>query len=844
MAQGRPSAPDQNGRLVVPTSLHLHPAATPRAALDEWASYAGRPVAWAHASVETRERRPRVERLLGPTRIADYTEWLEALVVDRSAAASIAALRTLGKCLSSLTLNRRDEEAAKRARIVLTADGALVAPDPHALFARDGSAPSERAVFVDETVISDTGAAKVLADLGIGVVDASADYALYLDTVKWNYDDWDQFWQKTSLVDPNRAAELIKSRQGLCWRIRIKTVAGTWEPRANVLLPGLVVPGDGSRDGMATVDVHYHHDVLETLERLGVRAAPALGGFLGRDEGWLAEYYEECLAIYAEATRDLRQHPDQNYLVPDRLPSYGPLEPLRHLSDEGRARFTSAVLSTEPDGQDWKIRHSTVAAYPQVRVPEPVTWCLEREGRLSTSRGIRPTRGCVSHELAPHDEFLPVADCRDAWASRFSLPTRLSEVTASIWAEAFAACCESGDVARVGAFYAAACAEVEVPDVLRCHVGPGLECRAADEIAATGSRDEYEDLSDANVPVLLCPSRQDAERLATRWGLRLATGAVETRVDAVPIAERLPLVDEFPPLRFHLRRQNAQLLLVRCSELRRETVTPSGRQTRNQEFVVDDGRVYWLDDGDELGLLERLNDALSLGLAVDDLADVAANREDSRRRDLVEAIRAVADPAGKLLRAVGAEAIRRHLRPALLDGVEETVGELDDAASAELAHSVFGIDLFAEFRRDLDRVGLQPPTQWAGSRSARRFVAQLGLPREFAGFETARYDALWEVDGPIELPPLHGFQSTITGNIRSLLRSEDGKRGLLSLPTGAGKTRVTVESLVRAVVDGELGGPILWIAPTTELCEQAVQTWADIWRSGPRRPAPLEPAVD
>src|SRR5690606_25674749 len=55
------------------------------------------------------------------------------------------------------------------------------------------------------------------------------------------------------------------------------------------------------------------------------------------------------------------------------------------------------------------------------------------------------------------------------------------------------------------------------------------------------------------------------------------------------------------------------------------------------------------------------------------------------------------------------------------------------------------------------------------------------------------------------------------------------KRGLLSLPTGAGKTRVAVEAVVRTIRDDEFGGPILWVAQSDELCEQAVQTWSEMW---------------
>lgn len=64
------------------------------------------------------------------------------------------------------------------------------------------------------------------------------------------------------------------------------------------------------------------------------------------------------------------------------------------------------------------------------------------------------------------------------------------------------------------------------------------------------------------------------------------------------------------------------------------------------------------------------------------------------------------------------------------------------------------------------------------------------------------------------------------------------QRGMLSLPTGAGKTRVTAEAVIRWVKRvGDLKGPLLWIAQTEELCEQAVQSWKFVWsKVGAERP--------
>ncbi|MGH3902631.1 MAG: DEAD/DEAH box helicase [Pseudonocardiaceae bacterium] len=54
-------------------------------------------------------------------------------------------------------------------------------------------------------------------------------------------------------------------------------------------------------------------------------------------------------------------------------------------------------------------------------------------------------------------------------------------------------------------------------------------------------------------------------------------------------------------------------------------------------------------------------------------------------------------------------------------------------------------------------------------------------------------------------------------------------RAMLRLPTGAGKTRVAVEAVIRIARTKGLNGPILWIAQSNELCEQAVESWKFVW---------------
>lgn len=151
---------------------------------------------------------------------------------------------------------------------------------------------------------------------------------------------------------------------------------------------------------------------------------------------------------------------------------------------------------------------------------------------------------------------------------------------------------------------------------------------------------------------------------------------------------------------------------------------------------------------------------------------------------------------------------------------------------AEAAIATWHTDALKQFKWALDR--LDPPSQFAGSARAVRFVQSLGFSPEWAGQRGRKRDPFLEVEG-YSLPRLHRYQKTIADNVRNLLRGELGdaaeRRGMIAMPTGSGKTRVAVQAVVEAMrVDGFRGG-VLWVADRDELCEQAVEAWRQVWSS-------------
>jgi DNA repair protein RadD len=132
-----------------------------------------------------------------------------------------------------------------------------------------------------------------------------------------------------------------------------------------------------------------------------------------------------------------------------------------------------------------------------------------------------------------------------------------------------------------------------------------------------------------------------------------------------------------------------------------------------------------------------------------------------------------------------------------------------------------------------------------GKRWATHFVRTLGLPMALAGIAGPRNEpAILEAEPFRPLPLLEDFQDELRTAVLEVLAGEPGSnRGILTLPTGAGKTRTATEALTEWLPSNP-GRAILWIAQSEELCEQAVQAFREVWVDrGARENGPREPLV-
>ena len=293
--------------------------------------------------------------------------------------------------------------------------------------------------------------------------------------------------------------------------------------------------------------------------------------------------------------------------------------------------------------------------------------------------------------------------------------------------------------------------------------------------------------------------------------------AEETPPEPNGVDDPIPLLDLWPGLKPHLPSKYQDLQLVRCDGF---SIAGSVLEADDLDCLIEDGTVYIArrdSEADEfLAVLEELglrisNEQMEAILGRTSPADVRAAREEVRRCSSDEE---------RLLAAVGEINLRSRLPASLITILEQTHGSLSGIQTAQAAISTYHSGALREYRHSLTR--LNPPKQWTGGPQTVAFVRSLGFGEEWAGDRNMRRDPYLEVEGPKTLPPLHDYQRRVVENVRELMGSwkSDGQgRGMISMPTGSGKTRVAVQAVVEAIRDDGFQGGVLWVADRDELCE-------------------------
>jgi superfamily II DNA or RNA helicase len=844
-ARRRPCIPDADGVLRKTDELFFlrSDIELELEAYGRWDATPGRPTDSPHwTCYRGRDRRARLRTLLRPddeqstNREITPAAWLERIAGDGEDATVEAALKLVFTVKNDLA--RRQLLAA---RILPDSEGQL-----HRL-----TATSE--LFLSGDVLSVTAGLRLLRPsllergdvssrltaLGFREVDRREELTRLatLTARQWSSRQWEGFWKLVDEVKIRDAEEILVAHVSSGALLRVKCADGQWHDVGTAVIPGVVDPVDPA----LAVNTEFHELHLGLLKALGVSVRPGKSAALTQDMTYL-----EYLRLHRDAyLRDLppRARPPAAALEFRERAPVGPLYVLRRFTDTGDVAaaetWTRELLAVD-SFERWHLLNLRKPLGSEQAVAAPHLWAAQRYGLLASHWGPRAPAACLHPDLARYAPLLPVAV--DPAAAKLETIASIEGMPVDLWREFLSRPAPGADPWLLGTLLLAAAARLpddEVPARL-----PAAGARAgtvdAGELLIALSEEEVDALTARALPHAAIRTETDAAMIAATWGCRPASTVLRVEILTETPGEPVLLLDRFRGLRALSEGRLENYELVLCTDLARQVTGPDGTQSEAADYLRSGNAVYYLNTLTDQDLLERIAEDLALPLTTTALQRILEDAQDALVKQRIAQCRATDAVPDKLLALLPDTALESALPVGLLGSVRLLGDNTGAQQVAELLLHVHGYSVLTELRGPLGSAGYPVPERWSGSPPAVAFVRSLGLPREYAGVRGASLDADLTVLGPPRLDELHDYQNELAHQIRQLVSpTAKPSRALLFLPTGAGKTRVTVEALCRAFIEDGLNSPLLWIAQSEELCEQAVQTWSVVWREFGDRPLRL-----
>ena len=172
-------------------------------------------------------------------------------------------------------------------------------------------------------------------------------------------------WTLARSVPPGDALRILQNHRR---QLTVKAMDGSFRELQEVLLPGAVVPADGSRDAHAAVDIAFHAPDLQLIEGLGVGSGFSVTVNVIRDEDWYREYRSSA---YEAFVANGRRRPHMSSLDIQPTAVLAPLGVLKGLWSEGRVEFVRMAETHARALGPWIVSHRSDKSLPTVGVPRP-----------------------------------------------------------------------------------------------------------------------------------------------------------------------------------------------------------------------------------------------------------------------------------------------------------------------------------------------------------------------------------------------------------------------------------------------------------------------------------------
>lgn len=844
------SLPNANGEWRSPQQVTPIPAVADDFAAD-WLDMANHKEDWIHPEcTSSSERRSKALRLQNKDKDGQQsglvTKWLEDVLEgdDTNPQRSIAAIKLVENLTEVLKVGSDHVAQATKARVALLEDLTLVAPRPGNCFIRSDADQSGNA-FVHENVAEDSAALKSLENLGITRYEDNGDLYEFLRKLRRTLDiDWDTGWRLmrgAPFDDLRRAINEILG-PNFVGAFKVRNGHGDWVLPTDLFRPGSVF-SPVKEDGRFLIDHVYHAADKAILEHLGVQETPRIG-YPVLKEKWAKTYkdmmYKDLSPTIGipEARRHMLEYKSDDMRL-------GPLGSLPELSQTNKLNLTRFILNrARPTAQVWyqgkDERRSVIS---------PELWLVKEHGLLETSLGAFPVSESFFLTDASEDvsRILPVVENLDIGRTAIAClesRTDIGQLSVDDFRLLPIVHRRRDDESAVAESYAWWCHQYPdfVPETMLAKFEDEWIERSPEQIAVTSDPARELEMESLGFPSLTVPDPIDAKNLSDYWKMQEAH-TIPKRTLFSPAAEPVALGFVFPALEDEDIEDFDSLELQACESLAIESSMPGYPSVQKEMDFFRDGDVLYTVADSAPEKLEHMLRILELDSSKEAVEALLHSSEARKNNEFRTELKMMDSDVERLLRFAGEDRLLSLIPQSAIDYIEQYSG----AAPASLKLAQTGIEMYGaaalekvcKVKNGVDLPIAAPPT-WSGSHAARRWVRDLGFDESWAGSKPVRRATPTEyVGGPAQLEPLHGYQQEVSNNLRSMLSPHGLNRGLLNLPTGAGKTRVAVQTIIESIAQGDLDyltsdeftGPILWLVDSEELCEQAIESWSYLWRA-------------
>jgi superfamily II DNA or RNA helicase len=740
-------------------------------------------------------------------------------------------------------LKHRDIPDIFKARVLPTTAGIRTLSDKNVVFLRQEEGVTiEGAVFVDPRLLALRGVEKLLQEAGFRDLDPIAILRARIANLSSNSesDELAKFWDAVLGVSVRDALDVLRSNPRAA--VKVPTRDGGWSWPRQVVDLDEPLPGEH-----AWMLLDQQRCLPQIAHSLGVIQAP-LKNYAFDDEV-LGEEYQAWVLESLNSSLGPGDRPIEHItLFPSRDHAPGPFSLLPILRDVGgsaqlRETWTRGLLSF--GDADWDCEDTD--SHVNHRVPSPVRWAVDRAGVVNSTRGYKSPGEVAAPSLVQFRDLLPLYMGPGAIADILGLPDDLEDVPANVLRDALEAELLPSNVTdEVLTEFIVTASRVAFPGAhpraIPARIGRAVESRSPSSVFVAVSDEQRDFLASRQRPYLRA-DQERADDLVEVVGCRRFedTFAFSMVIEGKQAGERL--LDVFTGLRGTFAESSlTNASISRAAMITKRVTTQDGVEDQSFDWHLDGVDLVVQSTLDSQRLLPVINEAFDLRLTNADLENVRKASQDHRLEQLRRRAIAAASDTERLEIYFGDDDLRDELPKGLWQALEAQ-GLVDASTSvADLYLTVYGSDAVKQLRELFRREGFQDvPTAWAGGGAVISWLRKMGFGSEFAGRRTEHQEPEFVVPGKVQLTDLHPFQSLISDELASVLTAREGDgralKAMVELPTGAGKTRVATETVLRLFVEGDLSGTVLWIAQSLELCEQAVQTWSLVWRGlGDERP--------